>query len=159
MKSYMNSKAATVSIVILVLMTLFLITISIAYFISKENVSETIQTPNVVDKVYVQEALLNYHLQKSFDKSFAGISLEDSEGDFVLRFKTELEKYKNSEGEWLVYGMKEVYENIKEDNVKIDSGNLILSLDISLSRLVQTGGIEKIRVDYNYEKEFVKGLG
>src|SRR3989344_5217065 len=133
----MNKKAVEVSIVILVLMTLFLVGFSVSYFISKENISETMHIPNVVDKVYVQETLLNYHLQKAFDKSFAGFNLENSESDFVLRFKSELEKYKNSDGEWMVYGMKEVYENVNEGNVKIDSGSLSLKLDINSARVTK----------------------
>ena len=151
----MNKKGVSIPIAILTVLIIALVVFSIYYLNFREkNIRGIVDSSKIMDDFAIKDILLDYYLQTVFENAAGEMKFSDGKNVFISRFKQELENYKDEKGNYFVEELKIAEEQAVEDNIGIDSENLIFNLNVQISR-----SFEKISVDYIYEKEFVKVLG
>jgi len=157
-----NKKAGmSIPIVVLVIFTLVLTLVTLAYFSTRDETDKkTLIVPGIIDGVYLEEAQLNYLLEDIFNKASKDLKFEDGKEVFINNFKKELERYK-SEGEgYSIEGLEQVHKQINDEilmgeGLELNEEKITLKLGIELF----AGNInekEDIKINYKYEKEFEK---
>jgi len=153
----MNTRASAIAVGLLVLATLVLSVLSLAFFIIEENrARDKIIVSGDVDEIYVKEDLLNFYIQDIFDKASEDFLIEEGVGVFEENFKRELGNYKTSDGKFPIMDLEGVEDIVDEglgDNIEVSGDRLVLRLDLFVERV--SG---KLDIDYSYQKEFVRIL-
>ncbi|MEK6830940.1 MAG: hypothetical protein AABX77_02830 [Nanoarchaeota archaeon] len=158
--SKMNKKAISISILLLVISSLILSILSLAYFMTKNNdIKRTISFSNGIDEVYLKEDLLNFYLQDIFDKAVrdleAILDSVDSGQAFINSFKKELNDYKDKNGNYPMKELQQAENQISEENVELTDNKLVLKLHLEIKKSYISGE-EGGTFTYNYEKQFEK---
>lgn len=147
-----GKKAMSISIALLVVLTLVLTSVSLFYFNSKQKTNaETIALSSVIDEVYIRGALVNYYVQDILEKSVEDFYYENGTQVFIDNFLSELGKYKNENGIYIVKDLEQIENQLIEENIDLNSSDVVLSLKIKL-----IGSREKISIEHNYKKDFKK---
>jgi hypothetical protein len=163
MKISNNKKASSISIVLLVILTIFVISLSLFYFsLSKKDTDKKVYISSLIESVYIKEIILNYEVQNIFEDSFKEYKIADGKSAFIKNFSDQLNKYKNSSGSYYIPELIQVDEQLSEDKIEIIQGSneepdkLILKLNFTLNQIQVKDGFEEFSVNYTYAKEFEK---
>ncbi len=147
-------KSMSISIVALVILTLILTVLALYYFIiSERQVSAVLNVPSEIDSIYDDSAYFNIYLTGMFDRAINGFKLEEGKGEFIERFKREVEKTLL----YSKYGNTITYSPIVEDSVELTKDRVVLNIDVTITNNV-SGEKNKVLVKYNYRKTFEKVL-
>ena len=144
----LNKKASTpIGVGLLVALAIVLVFFSLYSFnIKNKDIQEKINYPNSLDKVYVQEELVNFYANEILDNSI--LKGKDNLNEKV---KKELVRYKDKEGKYPVGELKQLEE--QTDKVSIEGGKVYWRLNMTLQY-----SEENLKVAYNYNDEIERTL-
>lgn len=150
LKIKMNKKATmSISIVLLVLATLILSIFALFTFNLRDNEArEIVSYASYLEGIYAREEIINFYIQGIIDD----IEVKNKE-EFISKFKQELGKYKDKQGDYLLSELSQVEEQIKEENIDIAEGKLKITFNIEIEK-----NTENLDVAYAYKKSFEKEL-
>ncbi len=148
-----SRKKADVAITLLVFMVLLLAGATLFIFVSdsakKDN---SFANVGLLGEIYAKEEQINFYMQDITDK--AGSESQTKE-EFIANFKSELEKYKNPDGSYVLEEFNFIEFQIKEENFNLYDKTKIFSarFDISIKETIGDAS-NSFFVNYDYEKEF-----
>jgi hypothetical protein len=144
----------SVAVYFLVILTLVLVLFTIVSFVIRDkDIKEEVGIPRVIDEIYIEEALIKFHARNIFDVAVENMNNPDR-GIFVQRFREELERYKNKDGEYYISNL-DVAE-IDESNVEVLGEKLILEIPIRISKIRENSEKESVDVFYSSSASFEK---
>lgn len=156
----MNKKAVSPAIYIVTISSLLLSIGTLGYFLIEQgNMGNVIKISNEIDKVYLNELLLNFYLENIFDNSVSDFNVVQGKQVFIDNFLKELRGYKDKKGEYptreLAIAELEFLNGNVIDNVEIIGDRLFFRLELKLKNY-HTSKDNDLLLDYNYVKEFEK---
>ena len=143
-----NKKASTpIGVGIIVVLTIVLVFFTLYSFnVNNKNIQEKINYPNSLDKIYVQEELINFYANEILDNSIA-----KGKNNLNENVKVEIGRYKDKKEKYLVEGLKQLEE--QTDKININGKDVSWKLNMTLSY-----SEENLKITYNYNEEIEKTL-
>ena len=151
----LNNKqgTASIAIVLLVLLTVVLLTTSLFYFIIRDKRdTQSVYAPSFLKEIYFNEANINLYVQQIVDESSKNA---DSKAVFIYNFKKNLEKYKDKDGNFIVFELGQIDTQLVEKNIELVSNNHFkIKLDFVLSKELLNQDKKIFSAVYSYSKVF-----
>jgi hypothetical protein len=154
MKNKMNKKAMSISIVLLVILTLILCIMTIAYFvINEKGTSGTLNVPSELDAVYSDANSFNFYFNSVFQKVAGEYKTSDGPVVFIARLNDELNKtlFYPSGSSYIEYS------HLSESSVEIINSEIALNLDVFLTNNKNSVS-DGFGISYGYSKRFFRKL-
>ena len=153
---FKNKKGTSISIFILVLLTLLLTSTTLFYFIiERRDISKEVSSVTEFDRIYRRENLVNFHIQDIVDRSAEGVS---DKSEFILRAKRFLGFYIDNSGEYVVFELSSINDQlINVELIEDAQGNVnsvSIDLEINIKESFTRKGEEVFSGDYTYVKTF-----
>jgi len=142
-----NKKGMSISVVLLVVLTLILVVLTLAYFITSGRQSSAVfNVPGEIDSVYDDSIYFNVYLSGMFERATNGFKFSDGKTGFLEKFKSETEKtlfYSR-------YGNTITYSSVVEDSIELTKDKIVLNIDIIITNneIIDKG----MTVKYSYRK-------
>lgn len=147
----MKSKKGGVSIaiVLLVILTLVLVISSLVLLSGRsKEVIEGLGRAFIVENIYSQKEVINFNIQNLVDMS---AKEADSKEQFIDNFNTNLEKYKNANGDYIIPELIQLENQLDVNGVVLNNG-----FEIPFDIKIETKDLENgISIEYSYKKTFI----
>ncbi len=144
-----NKRGASISIVLLVVLTLILSAFTLFTFYSREKTMQgKLYSTRFLENLYAEEELINFYLQEIFDKT-EGTNTEE----FKASFKEKLEEYK-VDGVFIVNGLEQAEEQL--DKIGVEEGKASVVFEIELEDEIYADGRILFEGKYVYHNKLEK---
>jgi len=151
----MKNKKANTAIILLVLMALVLAGATLFIFnINQGKVETKIQDYSFLNSVYLKENQMDFYINNILEDVIKNFDVNEGKDKFIEKFKIELEKYKQTDGSYLVKELEKVNEQVEEIIFDRLNKKIALNLDIRLDEKLN----QDIEIAYAYKKTFEKDL-
>jgi hypothetical protein len=158
----MHKKSMSLAIVVLVILTLILIVMTLAYFITSQNINiKALMVSDSIESVYRISRYFDYDMNTIFLRSSQNFSFDDGKSKFIEKFNEELSKYNmtsgNSYTDIISNEFYIEYSPIDENHISLSPDKLVLSVDVTvINKTALSEGL--LGIKYNYKKTFEKNL-
>lgn len=157
----MKNKKGAMSIALVI----FIVAVSILFFLSilsyirsKNLVQDKLETPGLIDSLYINSNEYELALQNIFDNSVKDFTFEQGKQKFIENYLAELRKQKEKAEVHYLSLLNQVESQINEKNIELSEEKIALNLKINLWNVDDDGSFPKIRVEYSPLFRFEKDL-